>query len=338
MLKRFSVLALATLLALPAAAEAEFQLKAGSVAPEGTPWAEWLDGVRKRLDKEAGGRIKTKAFLSGKLGGEREMIDDTKKGTLQMFGGSIGAIASVHAPELGVYELPFIFGSDAEADYVMNATRDKVAKILEDKGFVMAMWAENGWHGYGTKKRADGTVKCIQSPDDLKGLKMRSQESIIHIDTYKAFGASPVEMAVPEVLAALQTGTVDGYSNTPLFSFSTSWYSGIDAYAYTKHIYQPGILVYSKKWFDTLPADLKPILLKRDEEKEGFRLVRMLNQPLLDNLKAAGKTVCTLDAAQTAAFAAKAKPVWDAFAKKGAAYQAMLDAVLKAKADFKAGK
>lgn len=338
MLKRFSVLALATLLALPAAAEAEFQLKAGSVAPEGTPWAEWLDGVRKRIDKEGGGRIKTKAFLSGKLGGEREMIDDTKKGTLQMFGGSIGAIASVHAPELGVYELPFIFGSDAEADYVMNATRDKVGKILDSKGFVMSMWAENGWHGYGTKKRADGTVKCIQSPDDLKGLKMRSQESIIHLDTYKAFGASPVEMAVPEVLAALQTGTVDGYSNTPLFSFSTSWYSGIDAYAYTKHIYQPGILVYSKKWFDTLPADLKAILIKRDEEKEGFRLVRTLNQPLLDNLKAAGKTVCTLNADQTAAFAAKSKPVWDAFAKKGPAYKEMLDAVLKAKADFKAGK
>lgn len=338
MLKRFSALALATLLALPAAAEAEFTLKAGSVAPEGTPWADWLDGVRKRIDKDGGGRIKTKAFLSGKLGGEREMIDDTRKGTLQMFGGSIGAIASVHAPELGVYELPFIFGSDAEADHVMNATREKVAKILDGKGFVMSMWAENGWHGYGTKKRADGTVKCIQSPDDLKGLKMRSQESIIHIDTYKAFGASPVEMAVPEVLAALQTGTVDGYSNTPLFSFSTSWYSGIDAYAYTKHIYQPGILVFSKKWFDTLPADLKAVLMKRDEEKEGFRLVRMLNQPLLDNLKAAGKTVCTLDANQTAAFAAKAKPVWDAFAKKGPAYREMLDAVMKAKADFKAGK
>lgn len=338
MLKQCSAFALALLLALPAAAEEQIVLKAGSVAPEGTPWAEWLDGVRKRIDKEAGGRIKTKAFLSGKLGGEREMIDDTKKGALQMFGGSIGALASGHAPELGVYELPFIFESDAEADFVMNATRDKVTKVLESRGFIMAMWAENGWHGYGTKKRSDGTIKCVQSPDDLKGLKMRSQESIIHLDTYKAFGASPVEMAVPEVLAALQTGTVDGYSNTPLFSFSTSWYSGIDAYAYTKHIYQPGILVYSKKWFDGLPADLKPILLKRDDEANGFKLVRQLTTPLLENLKAAGKTVCTLDAAQTAAFAAKAKPVWAAFAKKGPAYKAMLDAVTKAKADYQKSK
>ena len=328
----FSAVSLAAaLMAMPAHAADQVVLKAGSVAPDGTPWADWLDGVTNRIEKEAGGAIKIKSFLSGKLGGEREMIDDTQKGTLQMFGGSIGAIASVHAPELAVYELPFIFESDAEADYVMNATREKVAKILEGRGFVMGMWAENGWHGYGVK----GKNKCLKTPDSMKGLKMRSQESIIHLDTYKAFGASPVEMAVPEVLAALQTGTVDGYSNTPLFSFSTSWYTGIDSYTYSKHIYQPGILVYSKKWFDGLPANLKTILLKREEEANGFKLVRQLTQPLLKNLEAAGKTVCTLNAAETATFAAQAKPVWDSFAKKSKANKAMLDAVQKAKADFK---
>lgn len=321
----------ALLLSLPAAADDQIVMKAGSVAPEGTPWAEWLTGVQKRISKDSGGKLKVKAFLSGKLGGEREMIDDTQKGTLQMFGGSIGAIASVHAPELSVYELPFIFESDAEADFVMNATRDRVADILAKRGFVMAMWAENGWHGYGVK----GKDVCLKSPDDLKGKKMRSQESIIHLDTYKAFGASPVEMGTPEVLAALQTGTVDGYSNTPLFSFSTSWYTGIDSFTYSKHIYQPAALVYSKKWFDTLPKDMQAILLKRDEEASGFKLVRQLTQPLLKNLEAAGKTVCTLNAAETAAYAAKAKPVWDKFAKQSKANKEMLDAVLAAKTAYK---
>jgi TRAP-type C4-dicarboxylate transport system substrate-binding protein len=306
-------------------------MKAGSVAPEGTPWADWLDGVRKRLEKDSSGRLKTKVFLSGKLGGEREMIDDAKKGTLQMFGGSIGAVASVHAPELNVFELPFIFESDAEADFVLNALRERTAKILEDKGLVMAMWAENGWHGYGVK----GKGRCLTSPDALKGLKMRSQESEIHLNTYKAFGASPVEMPTPEVLAALQTGAVDGYSNTPLFSFATSWYSGIDTFTYSKHIYQPGILLYSKKWFDGLTADLKQILLRREDEASGFKLVRQLTGPLLDNLKAADKQVCTLTPDQTKAFADKARPVWDTFARKSKANKEMLDLVLKAKADFK---
>ena len=157
----------------------------------------------------------------------------------------MGAIASVHTPELAVFELPFIFESDAEADHVLNVLRDRTAKILADHGFIMVMWAENGWHGYGVK----GKGKCITSPDSLKGTKMRSQESSIHLETYKAFGAAPVEIPVPEVLAALQTGTVDGYSNTPLFSFATSWYTGIDTFTYTKHMYQTAVLVFSKKWF-----------------------------------------------------------------------------------------
>jgi len=318
--------------AVPAAADEPVLIKMGSVAPEGTPWADWLDTVRKRIDKENAGKVKTKVFLSGKLGGEREMIDDVKKGTLQLFGGSIGAIASVHAPELAAFELPFIFESDAEADFVLAALRDKTAKILDDRGFVMVMWAENGWHGYGVK----GKGKCLTSPDAMKGLKMRSQESPIHLDTYKAFGASPVEIPVPEVLAALQTGTVDGYSNTPLFSFATSWYSGIDTFTYTKHIYQPAALVYSKKWFEGLPAELKASLMKRDEEAAGFKMVRALTEPLLENFTAAGKQVCRLQPAETAAFAAKAKPVWDAFAKKSKANKDMLDAVLAAKAQFKA--
>jgi TRAP-type C4-dicarboxylate transport system substrate-binding protein len=327
----FSALAAALLIASAAFADDPIMMKAGSVAPEGTPWADWLDGARKRIEKDAGGRLKTKVFLSGKLGGEREMIDDAKKGTLQMFGGSIGAVASVHAPELNVFELPFIFESDAEADFVLNALRERTTKALAERGLVMAMWAENGWHGYGVK----GKGRCLTSPDSLKGLKMRSQESEIHLNTYKAFGASPVEMPTPEVLAALQTGAVDGYSNTPLFSFATSWYSGIDTFTYTKHIYQPGILLYSKKWFDGLPADLQAILLKRDEEAAGFKLVRQLTGPLLENLKAADKQVCTLTSDQTKAFADKAKPVWDTFAKKSKANKEMLDLVLKAKADFK---
>jgi TRAP-type C4-dicarboxylate transport system substrate-binding protein len=327
----WSTLLAALLFAGAASAEEPIVMKAGSVAPEGTPWADWLEGVRKRLDKDTGGRLKVKVFLSGKLGGEREMVDDAKKGALQMFGGSIGAVASVHAPELNVFELPFIFESDAEADFVMNALRERTTKILADKGLVMGMWAENGWHGYGVK----GKGRCLTSPDSLKGLKMRSQESEIHLNTYKAYGASPVEMPTPEVLAALQTGAVDGYSNTPLFSFATSWYSGIDTFTYTKHIYQPGVLLYSKKWFDGLPADIQAILLRRDDEAAGFKGVRQLTGPLLENLKAADKQVCTLTPEQTKAFAERSKPVWDTFAKKSKANKEMLDLVLKAKADFK---
>ncbi|MBL8914564.1 MAG: TRAP transporter substrate-binding protein [Archangium sp.] len=310
---------------------AQVTAKVGSVAPEGTPWAEWIDAIKARMDKNSGGKLKLKVFLGGKLGGEKEMVEETKSGNLHLFGGSTGSLASF-VPELNVLELPFIFTSDAEADFVLEKIRAQVARLLEAKGFVMVMWAENGWHGYGVKG------KCVENVADMKGLKMRSQESYVHIETYKAFGASPVEMAVPEVLGALQTGTVDGYSNTPLFSFATSWYQGITHFTFTKHIYQPALMVISKKWFDQQPDDIKKELLVASEEASGRTGVRALSQPLLDNFTAAGKTVCKLTPEQTKAYSDKVKPVWDVFAKKTPGNKQILDAVLAAKKEFAAKK
>ncbi|MBM4380931.1 MAG: TRAP transporter substrate-binding protein [Deltaproteobacteria bacterium] len=318
-----------SLAAVPATAQTI--AKVGSVAPEGTPWAEWLDGVKGRIEKDSGGQLKLKVFLGGKLGGEKEMVEDVKNGTLQLFGGSAAAVAS-YVPELAALELPYLFTSDAEADFVLDKVRDRFDKLVEAKGFKMIMWAENGWHGYGVKG------KCVQSPDDMKGLKMRSQESQVHIETYKAFGASPVEMAVPEVLGALQTGAVDGFSNTPLFGFATSWYKGVTHFSYTKHIYQPGILIISRKWFDKLPPESQKALLVRSDERAGIEGVRALTEPLLENFGAADVKVCKLNAAQTQAFAAKAKPVWDVFAKKGKANKDILDALLAAKKEYAAQK
>jgi TRAP-type transport system periplasmic protein len=325
------VASLGSLLIAPAARAEAVVAKCGSVAPEGTPWAEWLDGVKARMEKEAAGNLKLKVFLSGKLGGEKEMVEDTKKGALQMFGGSVGALAASHVPELNVFELPFLFTSDAEADYVMNKVRPEVTKLLDARGFVMVMWAENGWHGYGVKG------KCIEKMEDMKGKKMRSQESYIHLDTYRAVGASPVEMPVPEVMTALQNNVVDGFSNTPLFSFATSWHSGIDSFTYSKHIYQPALIVLSKKWFDTLTPELKAVMTKPTEEKQGFALVRGLTEPLLENFKSAGKKVCRLTPDETKKFSDATRKVWDTFGKKSAANKKILDSVLAAKAEFAKG-
>src|SRR5687768_9865217 len=135
-----TLLVTAFLLSTSALAQGEVQAKLGSVAPEGTPWAEWLNGWKKRVETDAKGGIKMKVFLAGKLGGEKEMVEDTKKGVLHIFGGSVGAIAASHVPELNVFELPFLFSTDKEADFVMNKVRGDVAKMLDERGFKMLMW------------------------------------------------------------------------------------------------------------------------------------------------------------------------------------------------------
>lgn len=332
MKRLFSLVVCSLLVSVTAFAEdPKLVMKVGSVAPEGTPWSDWLDGVKARLEKDSGNRVKLKLFLGGKLGGEKEMAEETRNGNLGMFGGSAGALAT-YVPELAGIELPYLYASDAEADYVLDKIRPQVSKLLEAKGFVMVMWGENGWHGYGIKG------KCVEKPEDMKGLKMRAQESYVHMETYKAFGAAPVEMSTPEVLGALQTGTVDGYSNSPLLSQATSWYKGVTHYTYTKHIYQPALIVISKKVFDAQPEDLKKILLDRSDERSGIGGVRALTDPLLDNFTAAKKTVCKLTPDQTKLWVEKAKPVWDLYSKKSPGNKALLDAILAAKKDFAAGK
>jgi TRAP-type C4-dicarboxylate transport system substrate-binding protein len=177
-----------------------------------------------------------------------------------------------------------------------------------------------------------GATFPIKSPGDLTGKKMRSQESDVHLDTWRAFGASPVPIAVTEVLPSLQTGVVDGFDNTPLFTFAASWHQGITHFSLTNHIYQPGIIVLSKSWFDTLPADLQT-LVKGDHlalAKAGRRGVRAIKAMLLRNFTDAGITLVELSDGERAAFKAKAPDVWAKFEAATSAEGKALLAKIKA--------
>jgi TRAP-type C4-dicarboxylate transport system substrate-binding protein len=303
--------------------------KAASVAPEGTPWALWFESVLKRMQSDSAGKLQIKTYLSGKAGGEREIVEEVKRGSIQIFGGSVGALASTYVPELNAFELPFLFKSDAEVDFVLNQMRPAVSKLLEQKGFVLAQWSENGWHGYATKK------KCTWAPADLVGLRMRSQQSAIHLDTYRAFGATPVEMAVPEVLSALETGVVDGFSNTPVFALSSAWYRPMKYFSYTKHIYQPAMIVVSKKWLDALTPELKKVVLAPIEEASGLALLRGLVDPTLKKLSDAKLEICQVKESQRELFAQKIKPVWEKFEQKSGANKLFLDQILSSKTKAK---
>ncbi len=302
-------------LAAPAAAqdsEEKYVLNLGTVAPPNTPWGKQLKSMKKRIEKDSGGRIKVKLFM-GTAGGEVSIVRQAKRGELQGAGVSTGSIASL-VPEMNVFELPYLFKDSAEADKIIdNHLYEPVKEILAKNGFELYLFAENGFRNFAAKG------KCIKKPEDLADLKMRAQESWVHEETYRALGGNPVRIAVPEVLSSLQNNNVQGFDNTPLFAFATSWYQAADHWTVSDHIYQPAIIVYNKEWFDKLPEDLQKVLLA-DRQKEtdyGRNLVRKLHPKLVENLQAAGLTVCTLTDEEKKAFAAKTKPVHKQFRKKG---------------------
>jgi TRAP-type C4-dicarboxylate transport system substrate-binding protein len=328
------ILTLALFTALSAQAK-ELSIKFGTIAPAGTPWADSLEEIKTRVNQESGGKLKIKTYLGGQLGGELEIMQKIRRGNIEGGGLTCAAMASI-IPELDLLEVPFLFESSEEADFILdNYLLEPFNKIFESKGFVMVTWAENGWRSIGHK------TKLVKSPADLKGVKIRSQESKVHMAFWRKLGASPVAIATPEVLPALQTGVVEAFDNTPLFTLSAEWQTAIKLYSVTDHIYQPAAVIYSKKFWDKLKDDEKKTLMGPGNGlAPGIRSnVRKLGASLIDVLKESGVTTYTLSASEKEAFRKAADGLaQDAIKQIGGEAQKLYDLIQQGKAAFKAQK
>lgn len=323
--------------AATASADDTIVMKLATVAPKGTPWSDLLKRYKKKVakaTKDMPQKIKMRAYLGGAKGGEQSIARQVAKGTLQGGGVSTGALA-VLVPDMDILELPFLFDSAKQADKVLDAVRPQIEALLAEKGLKLLMFSENGFRSFGT---AFGHVK---TPADLKAKKMRAQESEVHLEMYRAMGASPVAIAVPEVLPALQTGVVAGFDNTALFIQAASWNQGIKFFTVSEHIYQPAVIMANKKWFDGLPAEMQTALTeaatgakpgKKSLEQKGRRAVRALGKPLLANFEKQGVAVYTLTPAERAAFKSVLTKTWaKRIAKATPKGKALFEAIQKAK-------
>ncbi|MCB9728300.1 MAG: TRAP transporter substrate-binding protein [Deltaproteobacteria bacterium] len=273
-------------------------LRIGSVAPTGTPWSALLASVKSRVLAEAPGRIDVKLYLGGKLGSEGSLVSRCQKGSLGGIAVSVGALGAA-VPELFAMELPYLFDSYKQADKALDASTPLVRKLLDAKGFVFYMWGENGFREFASKE------KFFVTPADLAGQKMRSQPAMPHVEMYRALGASASTIAVGEVGSSLASGVVNGYDNTLLYAYATQWHKEIKYVTISDHIYQGAIVVWCKAWFDTLPEDLKTVLMKvpDGETTRGRLAVRAMNELLLNEYKKDGIQIRKLTAAEKAAFA-----------------------------------
>jgi tripartite ATP-independent transporter DctP family solute receptor len=341
-MKRFwipllSVCLVGWVLAGPAHAEDTYVLKIATVAPKGTPWSKLLNKFKKNVQKASNGRIKVKLYLGGTMGDENTTVSMTSRGRIQGVGASTGAVATL-VPELSAVEIPFMFRSAKEADYVLDK---KLTAPMEDlfrkRGLILGFWSENGFRHFGTK---DGKVT---RPSDLKGKKMRSQESYVHLQMWEALDASPQAIPTTEVLTALKTGAVDGFDQALLYAIAAGWHNSIKNLTVSGHIYQPAVIAFNKDWFDKLPEDLQKVLIDegRGIVRQGRKAIRKLNPELLKIIQESGVEVHTLSTAERDVFEKATKGVRKNFRKKkGKKAGEILDLVEEGVAEFrkKSGK
>ncbi len=312
-MRRFLIAVTAALLlgafALPASGgDAEYVINFGTVAPEGTPWADQLKGIQTNLQTASKGRIKVRLFLSGVMGGEVEQVRDImENGRLQGGGFSSAAVATgANVPALQIPELPYLFRDLKEADHVLDTVLfEPIKKQLKRRGLYLSMWAENGWRSFYTKN------KPVKTMADLAEHKMRVQESKVHKKMYAAFGVQAVPIPTPEVLDALNRGTVDGFDNTSLFGQASGWFEPTKYYTLSRHIYQPAAIIFGQEFVDGLPDDLRPLIenLINTEQAPGRKGVRDLEAALIENYREMGLTIYEPTAAELAPFQAAAQGV-----------------------------
>ena len=205
-----------------------------------------IDTFAKEVAQRTNNRYKIETFYAGSLGGERESIESVQLGTQALTFSSTGPVPNF-VPEARILDIPFLFRDKGHARAVLDGPigQEMLGKF-EAKGFKALAWGENGVRHMTNSKRD------VNSPDDLKGLKMRTMENPVHMAAYKGLGIVTTPMAFPEVFTALQQGTVDGQEN-PLSVIMAAKFDQVQKHlSLTGHVYSPGIFLMNKAQFDKL--------------------------------------------------------------------------------------
>ena len=256
-------LGLATLLPLTAQAQ-NMVLKAHDTHPAGYPTVVAVESMGKKLEAATNGRIKVQMFAGAVLGQEKEAVEQTQLGAIQLARISLGVIGPV-VPEVDVFNMPFVFRDIAHMRKVIDGEvgDDLLAKVTASPARLVGL----GWMDGGS--RSLYTKKPVRSPADLKGQKIRMMGNPVFVDTMNAMGGNGIAMAYGEVFTSLQTGVIDGAENNPPSYFTANHYTTpAKYYSQTNHLIIPEILVMSKVAWDKLNAADQALVKKVAKEAQ----------------------------------------------------------------------
>ena len=266
-------------------------------------------GVKKMqevLAAKTGGKMKINAFWGGAAGGDLPATQALRAGTQEMVCTSSSPLVGI-VKEIGVFDLPFLFANEKEADAVLDGPAGEYFnKKLEAAGLINLAYWENGFRNLTNSKRP------VTKVEDFDGVKVRVMQNNIFLDSFKTLGSNAVPMAFGEVFTALETRTIDGQEN-PFVTIETSKFSEVQKYlSVTRHAYTPFLVLYSKKLWDQLNPQEQAVL--REAAIEGQKVQRAANRTLNEKSLASLKktmTVNEISPAEQKRMFEKVKPVYD---------------------------
>lgn len=280
--------------------------RSADVHPLDYPTVMTVKKIGEIVSQKTGGKYNVKVFGNSALGSEKDTVEQVKIGALDMVRVSTAAFHGI-IPETMVPSFPFIFRDINHFRKAMSGPAgDKILAAFEKQGFIgLALW-ESG-------ARSVYAKKPVRNLADMKGLKIRVQQSDLWVSLVQAMGANPTPIPMAEVYTALKTGLVDAAENNYPSYETAKHFEAAPIYSETQHVMSPEVLVFSKKVWDTLTKEEQKII--RDAAKETIPyyidLWTKKEQASKDiTIKAGAQYVTDVNKAE---FVAVMKPVWDKF-------------------------
>ena len=259
---------------------------------------------KNMVENETGGAIKVNLFPAGQLGGEREVAEAVKLGSVQI--GMLSGPFSGFCREAQVFDIPYLFPSHLVAYRTLDGPfgKELAEECLKKTGMRILTYAQVGFRNF------TNSAKVIKSPADLKGLKFRVMENPVYMNLVRSMGAAPTPIPWPETYTALQQKVVDGQEN-PISAIKFAKLYEVQKYmTMDGHTFGVSFMLVNERFFQSLPKEHQTIL-------KNAALTSVVSENGIDNLDSAigiqflkdkGMEIYSPTAAEKAQFRAAAQP------------------------------
>lgn len=277
----------------------------------------------KLVDERTDGRIKIEVYPNEQLGDEKSVVEQVQFEAIDFARVSISPLTEFEK-SLGVLMLPYIYRDKEHMfDVIDGPIGDEILKNLEESSDLVGLcWFDAGSRNFYNIK------KEIKNPDDMKGLKIRVQETELMMDLVSALGASPVAMGFGEVYSALQTGVIDGAENNWSSFETTNHYEVANYFTVDEHTRVPELIITNKKVMEQLSREDQELIRQAALEAAEFEREEWLRQESAaeETIKGAGVIITYLDSNED--FQVRVKQLYE---KHGKGYEDLIERIINTK-------
>ncbi len=247
------------------------------------PSYDGLTKFKEIVEEKTDGALNVEIFHSGQLGDDRSVLEGLQFNTLEA--AITGAPITIFVPQVGIFDLPFLFPNEEVAYSVLDGeVGQKVLDLFPEQNLIGLGFWELGFRNITNDKHP------IESAKDLKGLKLRTTENEVHLDTISALGGTPTPMAFTELYTSLQQGVIDGQENPYAITYLEKFYEIQKYISNTQHIYSTAVFSMSKEFFESLSEEEQNIVKEAAVEARNYNreVSQKANAEHLASLEEAG--------------------------------------------------